>query len=179
MVLLVCPICNKEFYRYKSQIKNAKRHVCGMECRKKLYTGDGNPRWNGGKTLMKDGRTLIYDPDNPNAKAIGGLYILEYRLIAERKIGRRLLDNEVVHHINGDATDNREENLEVITQSEHALLHSYDYGMRSKLTKEEADQIKEDERSSRKIATDYGISSGYVRRIKKHGIRRPANDIQF
>ena len=72
---------------------------------------------------MPDGRTLIYAPDNPDARAVGGKYILEYRLVAEVKIGRRLLENEIVHHINGDVTDNRGENIEVMTQSEHAKLH--------------------------------------------------------
>ena len=55
-----------------------------------------------------------------------GTHVLEYRLLVEKKIGRYLTNDEIVHHINGDQTDNRLENLEVMTLSEHAKIHAID-----------------------------------------------------
>lgn len=50
----------------------------------------------------------------------------EHRVVAEQILGRKLnpgILGEVVHHIDGNRHNNAPENLQVMTQSEHALLH--------------------------------------------------------
>lgn len=41
----------------------------------------------------------------------------------ECELGRALRSDEVVHHIDGDNTNNNPSNLKLMTQSEHAKLH--------------------------------------------------------
>ena len=47
----------------------------------------------------------------------------ERRILMESIIGRRLAFDEVVHHIDGDKSNNDPNNLMIVSRREHALIH--------------------------------------------------------
>lgn len=75
----------------------------------------------GHKKQRSDGYIYVYFPDHP--KSTKGGYIMEHDLVMECLIGRHLYEYEVVHHKNHNRADNRKENLQLMTASDHAVLH--------------------------------------------------------
>jgi hypothetical protein len=101
-----------------------RRDVCGE--RNPMYgrTRERGSNWRGGRKVRADGYILVAAPDG-HPRAISGAdgtlgYVLEHRLVMEQHLGRYLLPTEVVHHIDGDPTNNDIANLRLFdTQSAH------------------------------------------------------------
>lgn len=104
--------------------KANKGRVYGEQALKNIREGSKKNRLKGAghKIKKQDGYILVYYPTHPKSNNIG--YVREHILVVEESIGKPLKDNEVVHHINGIKDDNRIENLQVMTKSEHMSYHS-------------------------------------------------------
>ena len=77
----------------------------------------------GGHTKQRsDGYVYVYVPDHPYATKDG--YVMEHILVMEEAIGRYIMQDEVVHHINKKRNDNRLENLKLMSFKEHTSLHT-------------------------------------------------------
>lgn len=84
--------------------------------------GEESNSWKGGKHSHLRGYILIYQPDHSRAYPYG--YVFEHILIAEKALGKPLPKAAIVHHIDENTSNNRNDNL-VICQNDkyHKLLH--------------------------------------------------------
>lgn len=105
------------FYGRKHSAESMARAVKTKRARGKILTGPRNPSWKGGRYVAKNGYVVI---------RVDGIQRHEHRVVMERHLGRPILSSEMVHHINGNKSDNRIENLEVMSRADHAKHHEAD-----------------------------------------------------
>lgn len=126
--------CNADVYtrrlcrRHYNQDQYKATCVCGKSkgvasklcrsCSFQANRGERSSRWNGGKATSTQGYKMVRSPNHPKAHKSG--YVYEHRLVTEAHLGRLLTEDENVHHINGNRTDNRIENLQLWSTSQPA-----------------------------------------------------------
>lgn len=137
-----CLECGTRFVPRMAQIRNGDGRYCSNRCgvaqviklnrspevraktgeltrkahaegRFRYLRGEDNPNWKGGR-WMADGYVWI---------RVDGKPVAEHRHVVEMSIGRPLRSDEIVHHINHIRTDNRLENLQIMSRAEHIKEH--------------------------------------------------------
>ena len=103
-------ICKVEYCNNKASC----RGWCNAHYSRWYRHGDplGGTRFNYGKGWVNDSGYRIINKTR------------EHRLVMEKHLGRRLGDNEDVHHKDGDRLNNAIDNLEVVTKHYHGVYLS-------------------------------------------------------
>ena len=96
---------------------------CQTRNKENYKRGASNSNWKGGRVGNGDGYIAIWVDDKSPYFSMSTLngYVLEHRFIMAQHLNRCLFKSEQVHHINGIKDDNRIENLELISRTDHTL----------------------------------------------------------
>lgn len=143
----ICGYCGKKFHLKESYLKKLKHQpCCSRDClakyRKIIYQGNNNPNfgnkgeknpnWKSDRKITNYGYVKIRIEDHPFKDCDG--FVFEHRLIAEKYLltkdnsiiinGKKYLKKEyIVHHIDGNRTNNEVSNLKIMTLGEHTSFH--------------------------------------------------------
>lgn len=99
--VVICEWCGQPFEKKRSDVARTSHNLCDRGC----YQDFINFIRAGSANQSVSGKVL-------------------YRALAEMKIGRDLTEDEDVHHIDGDHSNNAIDNLAVMSRSEHMAIHA-------------------------------------------------------
>lgn len=112
-ITLQCESCKKSFDIPRRLVKSGKHagRYCSLKCANIGKVGQApayipTPHQPGTRKINKQGYIHLKIDHR-------GGWMLEHRYVMEQVLKRKLLKNESPHHLNGDRTDNRPENLEL------------------------------------------------------------------
>jgi len=161
-----CQTCSKKVSHSPELLKRNKRHFCSTTCMGKWNSknniGKNSTRWKGG--WIQAGYKMI---------TIDRIGIFEHRHVMEKKLGRKLKRNEIVHHKNHDRLDNRLKNLELMTKESHQKLHGKDISKNGyKISKKRFMEVYKLGLSTREMAKILRVRQSTIwRRIKAFGLK--------
>jgi hypothetical protein len=104
--------CGKifEVQRYR---KNTAKY-CSRSCLAKAHLAQFRPTYGFKKSKEP--------PHRYKTITVNGKQMRRYRWVMEQHLGRKLTRDEHVHHVNGNSRDDRIENLQVLSNSEHQKI---------------------------------------------------------
>lgn len=119
-----CSVCGKE--RWVLLRHGGPTALRCLPCARRGQSPKGfkSPNWKGGR--YENSRGYIYirlSPDDffyPMVNRNG--CVMEHRLVMAKHLDRRLMKNEIVHHLNGIKNDNRLGNLLLLSPSNHLFV---------------------------------------------------------
>lgn len=141
-ITISCDWCKEDILRYPSQVKKS-RNFCSRRCMNEHRTKRLNPEgykrnFNAGHLSELNRRLNPTRMTEETKRKIREAHLGKgegkaypkihqrhvHRVVAEQKLGRKLLPGEVVHHIDGDRLNNHPDNLMVFSsQAEHLQWH--------------------------------------------------------
>ena len=115
-------VCGVETVVDGPRLKARKVQSCGClrtDVAAARWTGANHYKWGGGRNIDDNGYVKLRVPDvarySSRKSKRGRGYVSEHIVVMATHLGRPLTALETVHHLNGDKTDNRLENLELWT----------------------------------------------------------------
>lgn len=120
-----CKVCRRSYYANLKKPKEFCACGCGKKTRNKFLNGH-NTRKLTRKEQSRRGRQN--DGSKQRDRGAGKWYRKfrgqhEHRLVMERKLGRPLKSNEIVHHKDRNVRNNNLSNLVLTTRAKHAAHH--------------------------------------------------------